>query len=488
MSAISPSAASPQTIAGPQQTVVSPQQAVAAPQQTIAAPWQNTAAPLEKKDRIRFLDCLRGLAILGILIMNIMGSAQSGIFYNKLDLAQPVSGLNFYSWVVSNGLVEGVMRALFSILFGAGSMLLIERLEKNTNGINPADIYFRRVMWLFLFGLFNAYCLLWWGDILFHYGLLSMVLWSFFRMSPKQLLIPIFIVLTFGIVKESIPLNKNKVLIAKGRQAAAVKDKGQKLTTEQTDDLAKWEKFAKTNSTDSIMEKGHKQNSEFRNKPLGKKIAEAYEQAGDLEITSFFYIWFDVILLFLVGIFLYKTGYITGQCSTRTYLIAGVGCTIAGLGMSYYDNHEMLINHFDVAKITERAIPVRLHQLKRVLQAVGYIGLLQLLYSSASWFRRGFNLLAPVGQMAFTNYLLQSIFFAVAFILLPFYGRMQRYEIFGVALGFYIAQVIFSHIWLRYYRFGPFEWAWRSLTYWKLQPMRKPSVNPVSSPLLSRPL
>lgn len=81
----------------------------------------------------------------------------------------------------------------------------------------------------------------------------------------------------------------------------------------------------------------------------------------------------------------------------------------------------------------------------------------------------------PVGQMAFTNYLMQSLLVGLFFygVGLGMYGKLQRYEAYYVVGATWLLQIIWSHIWLRYFRFGPLEWAWRSLTYWKKQPMKK---------------
>jgi uncharacterized protein len=86
---------------------------------------------------------------------------------------------------------------------------------------------------------------------------------------------------------------------------------------------------------------------------------------------------------------------------------------------------------------------------------------------------RLFNILAPVGQMAFTNYLFQSLFMTIFFLGFGTYGKLQRYELFELSIGFYIYQILFSHVWLKYFQFGPFEWVWRSLTYKKWQSFKK---------------
>jgi uncharacterized membrane protein YeiB len=113
-----------------------------------------------------------------------------------------------------------------------------------------------------------------------------------------------------------------------------------------------------------------------------------------------------------------------------------------------------------------------------VFRSLGIFGLIMLMYKSG-WFNWLFELMRPVGQMAFTNYLMQSflcgmIFYGIGFAL---FGKLQRYEIYYVVLGVWIFQIIFSRLWLRYFQFGPLEWIWRSLTYWKKQPIRRSGSN-----------
>ena len=104
------------------------------------------SAPLHKKERILFLDSIRGIALLGILLMNSMAQSQSHFFYDKMDMSQPITGPNFYAWAAETFLFEETMRGLFSILFGAGTILLLTRLVKNMKGLEPADIFYRRML------------------------------------------------------------------------------------------------------------------------------------------------------------------------------------------------------------------------------------------------------------------------------------------------------------------------------------------------------
>ena len=135
--------------------------------------------------------------------------------------------------------------------------------------------------------------------------------------------------------------------------------------------------------------------------------------------------------------------------------------------------HEMQFNFFDYTK----HVSYTLYEIPRTFRSVGIFGLIMMLYKTG-WFNWLFALVRPVGQMAFTNYLMQSlicglIFYGIGF---GYFGQLQRYELYYVVGGVWIFQIIVSHIWLRYYRFGPMEWIWRSLTYWKLQPFKKTSA------------
>jgi uncharacterized protein len=114
------------------------------------------------------------------------------------------------------------------------------------------------------------------------------------------------------------------------------------------------------------------------------------------------------------------------------------------------------------------------YEISRLCRSIGLLGTLLLLYR-VPFFHRIMQVFRPVGQMAFTNYLMQSILGGLIFygIGLGYFGKWQRYEIYFVVFAIWVFQIIFSHIWLRYFRFGPLEWLWRSLTYWKKQPWRE---------------
>jgi len=430
-------------------------------------------APLVKKDRIVFLDCIRGIAVLGILIMNSMAQSQSHIFYDNMNLNQPITGLNFYAWVLERGFFEGTMRGLFSILFGAGTILLLNRLQKQRSGLEPADIYYRRMLWLLVFGLINAFLFLWPGDILYPYALCGLLLFPFRNWLPKKLMWVVLFLVALGSYRENRRLYDDKEVISKGRIAENLETKKQKLTDEQKEDLKKWTGFKEEASSAGYMKKAMEETKKTREKSHSYVSMVEYFRDINMRIESvgLYHSWWDMLMFFFIGIALLKSGYIEGKKSLALYVtIAAIGIG-GGLALNYFQLKTEYANKFDWVILTQK-FKFNFYQIRRALQTVGYLSLLILLFKLTP-FRKILQVFAPVGQMAFTNYLSQSIITSIIFYGMHWYGMFQRYEVYYIVAGIWIFQIIFSHIWLRYFLFGPFEWVWRSLTYWQRMPMRK---------------
>ena len=428
------------------------------------------SVPLQKKERILFLDSVRGMALLGILLMNSMAQSQPYYYYATMNLSQPITGLNFYAWLAECFLFEGTMRGLFSILFGAGSLLLLSRLIKNKPGLEPADIYYRRILWLLFFGLINAFVFLWPGDILYPYALCGMFLFPFRNLSAKKLLFAALLLIALGTYRENTQLYDGKEVISKGMAAEQHDIKKDSLDDMQKKDLEKYKGFKEKNSSKGIA----KQADEMLKSMQGKSYADIYKVYRDvnMEIQSigFYNSWWDILLFFFIGMALYKSGFLLGEKSNYLYIAIAVIGISAGLLLNYFVLKTQYHLRFDNFLFTQKW-KFSYYQLRRVLQTLGYLSLLILIYKTA--FKKLLNIFVPVGQMAFTNYLSQSIITTFIFHGLGWYGKLQRYEVYFIVIGIWIFQIIFSHIWLRYFRFGPFEWLWRSLTYQHKQPMLK---------------
>jgi uncharacterized protein len=429
------------------------------------------AAPVPQQERITILDSLRGIAILGILLMNIPGFAlPEPVVFDPSVLGE--SGLNFKTWYFIEWFMEGSQRALFSMLFGAGIILFISRQEKKTEGLWPADYFFRRQLWLLVFGLFNAFVLLWFWDILFHYACIGMIAFAFRRMSPKGLIIGAVLCLVMQTARENVDFYRDKKIIAKGEAIAKMDTTVKKLNDKQKEELGAMTEIKEKMTAEAKVKK-MKKNLEIVRGNYGDFYD--YQSGRSLE-GELYYTYFglgDVLLFMFLGMAFYKTGILTGQASAKTYWALCIGGLGLGLLLSYFrvqPEIDYKFNHFEIIK----RVRFQFYELSRTIRALGIFGLIMLLYKSNvfKWF---FALMRPVGQMAFTNYLAQSFlvglfFYGVGF---GYYGKLQRFDMYYVVAATWVLEIIWSHIWLRYFRFGPLEWCWRSLTYRKLQPFKK---------------
>ncbi len=432
-----------------------------------------TAAPVGQTERIVILDALRGIAILGILLMNIPGFAlPSPAAYGDLTVMNELGTINQKTWFVVDWVLEGSQRALFSMLFGAGMILFITRQEKRTDGLWPADYFFRRQLWLLVFGLFNAFVLLWFWDILFAYACCGMILFTFRRLSSKAMLVAAFICLLLMTLRENADFYRDKAMIHKGELVARIDTTNVKLTAGQQEQLGAMNEFKEKNSLE-----GRKKEMESSLAKVRGDYCTFYKYQSERSLfmeTVFFYntIW-DLLLFMFIGMAFYKSGVLTGNASTKVYWLLFVVGLGAGLLLSWYRLQPLLTYQFNKFDYTKN-VSFEFYEISRTLRALGIFGLIMLLYKSG-WFKWLFALMRPVGQMAFTNYLMQSLLVGLFFYGIGFgyFGKLQRYEIYYVVAATWVLQIIWSHIWLRYFRFGPLEWAWRSLTYWKKQPFLK---------------
>lgn len=431
-------------------------------------------SPTAATERITIMDSLRGIAILGILLMNIPGFAlPEPLCYGDLSLlGEGAGGLNFKAWYGISLTVEGTQRALFSMLFGAGIILFIARKQRNTEGLAPADYFFRRQLWLLLFGLFNAFVLLWFWDILFQYAIAGMILFAFRGLSARNLIIASVLCLFFQLTRDNVDFYRDKKVIATGEMLSQKDTSTVKLTASEKDKMGAWTAMKEKSS-----QAGKQKQMEKSLEKVRGGYAGFYEYQSERSLRGELFwtyngIW-DILIFMFLGMALFKNRFLLGEASIKWYW----GMCILGLGLGMLLTWYVLqqIVHVNYSKYDYvKQVPVELYELVRSLRSVGVLGLIMLLYRSGvfQWF---FDLMRPVGQMAFTNYLTQSFMCGLFFygVGSGMFGRLEYYQIYYVVAGVWALQITWSHIWLRYFQFGPLEWLWRSLTYWKLQPMRR---------------
>jgi len=431
----------------------------------------SVASPVGQAERITLLDSLRGFAILGILLMNIPSFAFSGVVGPDPFLLDE-STLNYRIWYFVTLCMNGTQRALFSMLFGAGILLFVGRKEEKLAGLQPADYFFRRQLWLIALSLTDVFILLWEGDILLDYSLIGMAMFAFRNLSPKGLIIGASICLLFMLARENRDLYERKSIIAKGEAVAALDTTQVKLTTKQKDDLQAMIGFKKRVSKEGKL----KRMKEDNDKVLGDYEAIYQHRTNnyvDSLVPYLFYGVWDVLIFMFLGMAFLKLGILTGDASVRTYLLMAVIGLGIGLLLSYIRVQAFIDSKCNWFEFVKKA-PLNHFNLDRVGRAIGILGVIMLLYKSGvfKWF---FSMFRPVGQMALTNYLSQSLICGFIFngYGLGWFGKLQRFEIYLVVLAIWTVQIISSNIWMRYFLYGPCEWAWRSATYWKRQPFVK---------------
>lgn len=422
--------------------------------------------PVEQAERIYSLDILRGIVLLGILLMNIVGYGLWGA-YRDPTVAGGADGLNLVVWKTTSMFFEGTMRALFSLLFGVGMFVLTDRLENKGGGINVADIYFRRTLWLMFFGLVHAYLLLWGGEILFSYGVMGLLIFSFRKMAPKHLAVIAIFLIICGSIWDYADHRSNIKLVQNASIAKQYISEGKPLTMELKKAQAKWE------------EKQYERSQEFLNDKI-ENMRKGYFQIvaflaphNKEEDMRSWYRWdpWDILSMMLLGIALFKWNVLTAGRSYKLYaFMVLIGYTI-GLSINYYELQVILNSKFSFLGFSQATLT---YYWGRLFTAMGHIGLIMIFCKLPilRWLKTS---LASVGKMALTNYLMHSVICMIVFKGVGFgmFGKLQRYELYYVVISIWIFQLIVSPIWLTYFRFGPAEWLWRSLTYLKMQPIKK---------------
>jgi uncharacterized protein len=172
--------------------------------------------------------------------------------------------LNMRSWFVVQFILEGSMRGLFSCLFGAGAMLLVSRLEKLNQGLRPADIYVRRLIWLLVFGLINGYVLNWAGDILYHYAIVGFFLFPFRVAKPRLVLGLVAFFVCISMLHSFIQKRSAFETRSKGMAAMQIEAQKQTLTEAQKADLEKWKAYQDDHDPAKNREKAVKETEQFR--------------------------------------------------------------------------------------------------------------------------------------------------------------------------------------------------------------------------------
>jgi uncharacterized protein len=430
----------------------------------------SAAAPVSETQRVKLIDALRGVALLGILLMNIPGFAMPNYFSESFR-SDP-SNANFWVSAVISVFFEGKMRALFGMIFGAGIVLFVTNKEQA--GKSAAWLFYRRMFWLIVFGLIHAHLILWIGDILYLYGICGMLVYPLRKVRPIYLAMGVPLVAACDFTAGSLFYQHIRIARIAYVEASVAAARHEPLTEVQQDAVARWRDIEKTliPNREDARENTEKMKSDYATvashlRPLAWKLETIF-----LPIM----IW-DSLALMLLGVALYQWGFLSGQWSNRAYgIVMAVGYGI-GLPLVIYSFYDGYLHNPNLEATLARMeiVPIQwvrlVYPFQRILLVMAHVAALVLLYKSGiaqGFFRR----LQAVGQMAFTNYIMHSVICTLFFFGygLNFYAALEYYQIYLFVLAIWVVQLIVSPLWLRFFLFGPLEWMWRSLTYWKLQP------------------
>lgn len=386
------------------------------------------------EQRIISLDVLRGIALLGILLMNINSFSAPFVAYANPTAFGDFDGSNFWVWCLGHVFAEQKFMAIFSILFGAGAHIFYTRA--NEKGLNAKLLHQRRMRWLILFGLVHAY-LIWYGDILFGYALCGLFVIKFIDTESKKLLM-----LSAALLLVPVVLTLLMQLGVQGQEGAEASMKywapdPQLLQTEIQHIQGSW---------------------------LETRIFSA---TNALVLQSFgfvFYTFWRVTALMLIGIVMLRTGFITAKFSPASYkAVAIVGLSV-GVSISVIGVQQNIAHGFELQYSSY--LGTLFNYLGSLFTAVAYIALVMLLVQSQAMVV-GQRLLANVGRMAFTNYIMQSVICSVVFygFGLGYFAQLDRLQCLIVVLIVWSAQLFWSTFWLSKFKQGPLEMLWRHLTY-----------------------
>ena len=401
--------------------------------------------PVGEKQRIVSIDVLRGFALLGILPMNIQYFSMVAAAYFNPTAYGNLNGANGWVWLFSHMLADEKFMAIFSMLFGAGILLMTSRVE--SAGRRSAPVHYRRMGWLTLFGLAHAY-LLWSGDILFTYGLCGMVAFLCRKLRPGTLI-------AVGVLLLSIA---PAILTAEGVWSRQWSTQQLEAATEQvwapTPHLVAGEVAAYRGSWMTQMK---------------------YRAADSLQMQTVYFALFTfwrAAGLMLIGMALFKLDVFRAHLPAHVYWIMVFAAVCLGIPVILYGTYRDFAARWDFRY--SFFYGMQINYWASLLVSLGWIGAVMLVCRSrqlAPVTRR----LASIGRMAFTNYILQTVACTTIFYGhgLGLFGQVDRLHQFGIVLAIWVVQLVVSPIWMRYFLFGPLEWLWRSLTYWQREPFRR---------------
>lgn len=387
--------------------------------------------------RVHLLDLARGIAVLAILVVNIWAFAMPFSAYGNPPAYGDLSGANLWSWLFSYVLVQEKFITIFSLLFGAGVALFADHAR--ARGDAAAVLHYRRMAALLIIGLLHAYGL-WSGDILTAYAVLGIVLYPFLRCGDRTILswalglfgISLLLLAAFAISIPKMSAADLEQLRGFWQPAAA------QIEQEITNYRGGWWQQMQTRVPTTM------------------------------ELQTMLLSFYSIRLLaqMLLGVYLYRSGFLTGTWSASAYR----RCALFGLGIGLAMAARGAIGNVAANFSFEHAMGFGQlwNNIGSLLAALGYISVFAL-WTQSRFAPRFRQWLEQAGRMGFSLYLgstliCTTLFFGHGFGL---FATLDRFALLVIVLVIWLLLLLFAHFWLQWFQQGPLEALWRLCTYGK---------------------
>ncbi len=411
------------------------------------------SAPVTAQQRISSLDFIRGLAVMGILAANIVafGQPPSAYFWPESFLVDPADP-GGWQWIAQFVLVDGKMRGLFTLLFGAGMYLFMERAWARGSS---RWLQMWRLFLLLGFGLTHFY-LIWFGDILSMYALIGFAAVAFMRLQAStQIRTGLFIYILGCIFLGGVFLVQYLIVETDFGATEAMAEARQEIVAANESQL--------TNEA--------KVNVHVKSGDYAAMIAERFKQQWFFPFINPTFFFFESLSLMLIGMGLYRQGFFSGGFTPSKMKMWGWIGVLAGGALSLALGLWVKQEGFTYMGVNTAFIGGSMAP--RLMMTLGLAALLvEYSKTATGWLAER---VSAAGRAAFTNYLGTSVVMMIVFQGwgLGLFGQLNRPMLYLVTILAWALMLVWSKPWLDRYRYGPLEWLWRCLTYRRAFPLRK---------------
>ncbi|WP_120716308.1 DUF418 domain-containing protein [Tsuneonella amylolytica] len=418
-----------------------------------ATPDQPQGAAPVGGDRLTSLDFTRGIAVMGILAANIVAFGQPPLAYTWPEgFLTPRSAVSDWLWLGQFVAVDGKMRGLFTLLFGAGLVLFMDRAWARGAGLG---LQVRRLLWMLAFGLAHYY-LLWRGDILAIYALCGLAVLPCVRWRPVTQMAVGLTGYVFGALLSTLSLG----------YLWASSETGLRGSPGFADGARAVEAMIAGERSDGARELAIRTDGSWLD--MVAHTAESHTWDWLLTLGQIFT---ETIPLMLIGMAFYRAGVFAGRLDARRQAMWGWAGLAAGTAATLLLGLWVMGGGFTYARTLFAFIGASLFT--RLPAVLGLAALLALWGPKVTGWLGSRTVAA--GRMAFSNYLGTSLVMLFVFSGWAFglYGKLDRPQLYLVVLATWVLMLAWSKPWLARYRYGPLEWLWRCLTYGRMFPLQR---------------